>query len=85
MTTRENSAGQGTHRYHEGPFEITRMGNNEWYVFENGQDMGQSFSTLRSARAWCRKRKATEDKGSKLNPTDLATAMASIGVKGDAQ
>lgn len=58
MTTRENSAGQGTHEYREGNYTITWMGNDAWYVFLGNDDQGQDFLTLKAARKWCQDKEA---------------------------
>ena len=54
-TTREGKIGLGTHAYKTARatrFTMTRMGDDSWCVFENGEDTGRTFNTLRAAREW---------------------------------
>jgi hypothetical protein len=51
-TPRAGYKGKGSHAYKASDFEIVCMGDDRWYVFLSGRDLGVDFSTLRQARLW---------------------------------
>lgn len=52
MITREGKTGLGTYTYDKARFTMTRMSDDNWYIFENGCDTGKTFTTLKAARQW---------------------------------
>lgn len=54
MAKGDRAQKQQCHEYREGFYNIVRMSDNSWCVFDEGMDQDVNFKTLNEARKWCR-------------------------------